>query len=249
MGKKSEKLEVIQALEMEEGKGAKVKRLFPTHNKRNFDPFVLMDEFFVEPPAGFPEHPHRGFEGITYMLEGGFQHSDNLGNESTVYAGGLQCFTAGKGLKHSELPAREGVNHGIQLWVNLPKAKKQIEPTYQQIDTDQIHEEQNNGNLIRTIAGDQKGPLQLHTDVLYQHYQLDGAQTVTKQIGKGFKGYVYVLKGSMQAQNGNKLEEGQALFFESLPEIKITSKGSVNFILLAGRPHGEPIRHWGPFVD
>jgi redox-sensitive bicupin YhaK (pirin superfamily) len=105
----------VVAVETFEGAGARVKRLFPTSQLRNFDPFVLLDEFLVEPPASFPSHPHRGFKAITYMLEGGFHHTDDLGNDSIVLAGGLQKFTAGRGIVHSELPGTKGLNRGLQL--------------------------------------------------------------------------------------------------------------------------------------
>ena len=130
----------IEAVETAEGAGAIVKRVFPTGQLKHFDPFPLLDEFNIEPPAGFPEHPHGGFEAVTYMLQGGFHHTDNLGNDSTVMAGGAQRFTAGKPIMHSELPGTEGSNRGLQLWIRLPTKLRDLEPTYQQVDPKDIPE-------------------------------------------------------------------------------------------------------------
>ncbi len=106
----------IKSIEMDEGEGARVKRLFPTNNyDGHHDPFVLMDEFFVSPPSGFPTHEHRGFEAITYMLDGSFRHEDNQGNKAEIGSGGVQAFNAGKSIKHSEAPGNEKLSHGIQL--------------------------------------------------------------------------------------------------------------------------------------
>ena len=132
----------VVALTVPEGDGVMVKRLMPRQGLMNFDPFVLMDHFDIE-GGGFPDHPHRGFEAITYMLDGGMQHVDNLGNKSVVYAGGLQRFTAGKGLVHSEMP--QGRAQGIQLWINLPKRLKQMQPSYQQVDAEDIPSDSNDG--------------------------------------------------------------------------------------------------------
>ena len=114
-----------------EGRGATVRRIFPGPDIRHLDPFVLLDDFGVRRPAGFPMHPHRGFEAFTYMIEGAFFHKDNLGNESEIFAGGTQRFTSGKGAWHSEMPSTDGRNRGLQLWVNLPRRLKPMPPDYE----------------------------------------------------------------------------------------------------------------------
>ncbi len=141
---------IHSAINVPEGDGVTVKRLMPVHGLRNFDPFVLWDHFDIS-GGGFPDHPHRGFEAITYLFDGGMNHTDNLGNKGVVHAGGAQRFTAGRGMVHSEFP--DGRAHGIQLWINLPKRLKSIAPAYQQVQADMIPEIQQDGVTIRTIAG------------------------------------------------------------------------------------------------
>ncbi len=131
-----------------EGRGARVQRVFPTQLTGYQDPFVLLDDFAVAEPAGFPDHPHRGFEAFTYMIEGGFHHKDNLGNDSVVETGGTQRFTAGKGARHSEMPGSGGVNRGLQLWINLPRSLKKMEPEYEPIHGDDIPENGDGKGLV-----------------------------------------------------------------------------------------------------
>ena len=119
----------------------------------NFDPFVLRDHFNLDPGRGFPDHPHRGFEGITYIFQGGMNHKDNLGNESFVKPGGAQRFTAGKGILHSEMPADNETTNGIQLWVNLPKKLKQMSPSYQQINDDMFPVTKIDGGEVKKLVG------------------------------------------------------------------------------------------------
>ena len=143
------------AVEMSEGDGVDVNRLFPVRSDRmNFDPFVLWDNFNIGAGHGFPTHPHRGFEAITYMFTGSIEHKDNLGNHSTVTAGGAQRFTAGRGIEHSEMPASDGMSNGIQLWINLAKNLKSIEPDYQQVDKENIPVKKIDGGQISIIVGD-----------------------------------------------------------------------------------------------
>ena len=150
-----------------EGDGARVNRLFPIRRQlMNYDPFVLWDHFELAPGAGFPEHPHRGFEAITYLFSGGIEHKDNLGHQSTVYAGGAQRFTAGSGITHSEMPAGESLSKGIQLWINLPRHLKQIDPAYQQIDAQDFTEELVNSVRVKTIVDAEEG-IQLNSKVSY----------------------------------------------------------------------------------
>src|SRR5690554_1382150 len=130
-----DKYKIIKSVKMAEGEGAKVNRVFPTNNYNKYhDPFVLMDEFFVEAPAEFPPHEHRGFEAISYMLEGSFKHEDNQGNKSEVKKGGIQAFNAGKSIVHSEAPGEDGLSRGIQLWLKLPEEYKNSDPEYFQVN-------------------------------------------------------------------------------------------------------------------
>lgn len=238
---------VINATEMEEGDGARVKRLFPVAGCRNIDPFVLFDEFFVVPPAGFPPHPHRGFEAITYMFEGSFQHEDNLGNSSTVDAGGAQRFTAGRGLVHSEMPRGDKVSHGIQLWINLSRAKKQIDPAYQQVNTDEFPENDADGIKIRTLVGNDS-PLLLETPVSYLDVQFHKTASTTLPVKNHAFAMIYVVEGELEV-NGQKLFPGQALQVEKVDRLSVSARSAARAMYLAASPHGGPIIQHGPFVD
>ncbi|MCK5001869.1 MAG: pirin family protein [Gammaproteobacteria bacterium] len=230
-----------------EGDGAEVQRLFPANGFMNFDPFVLWDHFNVSPGCGFPDHPHRGFEGITYIFEGSMKHKDNLGNESIVLPGGLQRFTAGSGIIHSEMPSPGSATKGIQLWVNLPQSLKKIEPTYQQVDTDSVPEHKISGGLVRELIG-KNSPLQLKTPVRYLDIKLDAGIQFDESLDDNFRGLVYVVEGQVEANN-QSLIAGQGLFFEGLNTIDFRTLSSVRMLLCYGSPHGEPIQQHGPYVD
>ncbi len=229
----------IKAVETAEGAGARVKRLFPTQYLQNYDPFVLLDEFFVDRDAGFPDHEHRGFEAVTYMLEGTFRHKDNLGNDIEVSVGGVQRFTAGSGIVHSEMPGKNNISHGLQLWVNLPKKLKKINPTYQQVDN--LPERKKDGLIIRIIVGE-NSPVELMTPVLYQDINIENKKTYDIKLPKGWRGFIYVLEGEL-----NDLNQGEALLIDK--NITIKTKTNSRFVFIAGNPHNEPIKQRGPFVD
>jgi len=243
----SVKMLIQQALNMEDGDSAKVRRLFPIPGFRNYDPFVLLDEFFVDPSSGFPTHPHRGFEAVTYIIKGGFRHQDNLGNDTTVFGGGAQRFTAGKGLSHSEMPVSEGIAHGFQLWINLPKRLKDIDPEYQQVDPKDIPEEEGDGCFIRNIIGN-NSPVQIKTPVMYQDITLKKDKKFTIEINKDYKGIIYLFEGKLSYGEGT-LPIGSALLLKSLDRIMLTAQEESRFIFLMGQPHNEPIKQWGPYVD
>ncbi|MDQ6989753.1 MAG: pirin family protein [Mariprofundaceae bacterium] len=233
----------IKALAVPEGDGVVVKRLMPSQNLRNYDPFVLCDHFDIE-SGGFPDHPHRGFEAITYMLAGGMQHADNLGNRSTVYAGGAQRFTAGKGIVHSEIPQGRAV--GLQLWINLPQKLKHIEPAYQQVDAADIKVEKKDGVLLRHIVGE--AGIILQTPVLYLDISLLPQSHYEVHIPDGFRGFVYVLQGHVWLQEQH-LHASEALFIEGVQHLQIQAKDNSQIMVCFGLPHGEPIYQHGPFVD
>ena len=241
-------IEIVEARLTSEGAGAEVRRLFPIPNLRmNYDPFVLWDHFFIQPGTGFPTHPHRGFEAITYLFEGAMEHKDNLGNCSTVLPGGAQRFTAGRGLEHSEMPAIDGVTSGIQLWINLPKCLKQLEPEYQQVDAEDITESEEHGIRIRHIVGEQ-GKVQLHTPVVYQDVQLTADHEFSVAVPAAFRGLLFVVAGELE-YSGQSLQAGSTLFFDELDSLAIPAKVDSRFMLCMGKPHGEPIRQYGPYVD
>lgn len=233
---------------MSEGDGVEVKRLFPLRAGRmNFDPFVLWDNFFLQPGNGFPDHPHRGFEAITYLFSGSIKHTDNLGNQSTVTAGGAQRFTAGKGLVHSEMPAAEGISNGIQLWINLPKRLKSIDPDYQQADATQLPTQQlQNGNM-RIIVGE-GSPVKLQTPVRYLGVQLQADGLYEEDIPPGQRGFVYIVEGDGVVLD-KAVTSDDAVFFDDLNHLSVTTTYACHFMVCYGQPHGEPIKQYGPYVD
>lgn len=235
------------ALETLEGAGVTVKRLFPVPGLRNLDPFVLWDHFSVAPGMGFPDHPHRGFEAITYMLEGSMRHTDNLGNQSTVTAGGAQRFTAGRGIVHSEMPGGGGDNTGIQLWINLPRRLKDVAPAYQQVDAGELPVERFETGWKKIIVGE-GSPLQLLSEVRYSELALQAGGHVEEPMPEGFTALAYVLQGQVRVA-GQVIDAGSACFVTDTARIVLDSEAGCRLMLCLGRPHGEPIYQHGPYVD
>ena len=229
-----------------EGEGAEVNRLFPVKGFMNFDPFVLWDDFTVPPSAGFPDHPHRGFEGVTYVFDGSMKHKDNLGNEATVEAGGLQRFTAGSGIVHSEMPSAFKATRGIQMWVNLPQRLKKVDPEYQQVNPDAVTEEKIDHGVVRHLIG-KNAQLEIKTPMIYLDVTLD--ESVYEQdIPQGYRGFVYLVSGSVDV-NGLSMTANQASFHDNTASLNISTDSGCRFLICFGKPHGEPIYQHGPFVD
>lgn len=242
------KSKISSAIETMEGSGVKVKRLFPIRaDLMNYDPFVLWDHFELTPGAGFPEHPHRGFEAITYLFKGSIEHKDNLNNQSTVYAGGAQRFTAGKGIVHSEMPAKNTMSTGIQMWVNLPRKLKQIEPAYQQVDAENIPEQIIDGVRVRTIVGTKEG-IQLCTPVQYLNVMFEQTSKYNAQIPTQQHGFVYVVNGDIQIDD-QTIKTGDAYYFEDTNAFHINGAENAHIMILSGQPHNEPIHQHGTYVD
>lgn len=236
------------AIEMSEGDGVDVNRLFPVSSKMmNYDPFVLWDNFNIGPERGFPTHPHRGFEAITYMFSGSIEHKDNLGNQSRVTSGGAQRFTAGRGLEHSEMPDSQDMSNGIQLWINLAKNKKTIEPDYQQVDKENIPSVDIDGGNIRIIVGEES-PVKLQTPVRYLEVNLDATSLLSETVPDNFRGFVYLLNGKLSI-NKETVNEKEAFFFENIDSLNVEALAESHFMLCMGKPHREPIHQHGPFVD
>ena len=235
---------IVNSITVPEGDGVTVKRLMPVAGLRNYDPFVLWDHFDIV-GGGFPDHPHRGFEAITYLFDGGMKHADNLGNDGTVHAGGAQRFTAGRGMVHSEFP--DGRAHGIQLWINLPQRLKFVEPAYQQCQMDQIPESDHDGVTIRTIVGE-TGAITLHTDVEYLDIHMAQRSWHERTIAPGMRGLIYPLSGQINV-SGYCLKAGQAAYVDGEKQIDIQSHCAARLMWCFGQPHHEPIHQHGPFVD
>ncbi len=232
-----------QAAMVHEGDGVTVKRLMPIQARSNFDPFVLWDHFDIN-SGGFPDHPHRGFEGVTYLFSGGMNHTDNLGNRGRVGAGGVQRFTAGHGIIHSEFPDGHAV--GIQLWVNLPQQLKDIAADYQQLAAEDVPQVQHGKSTVRTIIGN-RSPLQLHSKVTYQEIILHDALTLT--IPQGWRGLLYVVEGEITINDIHHCPAITAAFFDDETTLSLESRTGAQLMACFGQPLHEPIRQYGSFVD
>lgn len=238
---------IRDATVMQEGAGARVKRHLPLRGFMHFDPFVMFDHFELAPGTGFPEHPHRGFEAITYLFSGEIEHRDNLGNVSRVAAGGAQRFTAGAGIVHSEMPSAEEGASGIQLWVNLPQRLKAAEPSYQEAPAASVPEKRIAGGRERRIAGE-GGAVHLSSDAFYRHLILTADMDYEVDLPKGWRAIVYLKEGEVIVGD-RPMTAAQAAFLEDELVIRIRSTVPSELMIAAGRPHGEPIRQRGPYVD
>jgi len=235
--------------ETPEGDGVVVTRLFPTHQIMNHDPFVLFDHFTLKEGTGFPNHPHRGFEAITYVFEGGMNHKDNLGNDKFVSQGGAQVFCAGSGLIHSEMPANKGTTSGIQLWINLAKKEKGISPTYQFFEKGDLPSYSENGVEVTDIVG-ADSPVFLNTEITYQHLKFGKDSQKQILIQKNSNAIIYIVSGEFEI-NKQKTFAGESLLISTQEESphNVMSHNEGSLVICSGTPHREPIYQHGPYVD
>lgn len=239
----------VTATSMQEGDGVTVYRLMPVAERAHHDPFVLWDHFTITPGHGFPDHPHRGFEAITFLFSGSIEHRDNQGNHATIHAGGAQAFCAGSGIIHSEMPAAEGNSEGIQLWINLPQHLKTLPPTYQQREEHELPQTAlpGGGTLWHIVESEQA--IHLHTEVIYRALQLFPAGHYTMTPPQTMRGILYLVSGQARV-DGADLYKGEALLYEEGERtLRIDSDDGCRIMLCFGRPHREPIHQHGPFVD
>jgi redox-sensitive bicupin YhaK (pirin superfamily) len=244
-----------------EGAGVHLKRAFGYNEVAHLDPFLLLDDFRSSNPddyiAGFPWHPHRGIETVTYMLEGIVEHGDSMGNKGIIRAGELQWMTAGNGIIHQEMP--KGINGrmgGFQLWVNLPSTHKMMEPRYREIKKEAVKEVlKDNGIKIRVISGQVgkiKGPVQdLVVDIEYLDITIAPGIEFEHDIKKEHKAFAYIINGSGYFEPGNKASIGKEhlIIFKDGDNVKIKANyKELRFLLISGKPLGEPIAWNGPIV-
>jgi redox-sensitive bicupin YhaK (pirin superfamily) len=254
---------VIRGIPTSDGAGVKLRRVIGQPDLPELDPFLLLDEFGTDSPddyiAGFPEHPHRGFETVTYMLDGRMRHRDNHGHEGVLVPGSVQWMTAGRGIVHSEMPQQqEGRMRGFQLWLNLPARDKMTEPKYQEFGPDRIPVATPGAGIsVKVIAGEVgavKGPIrQPATDPTYLDMALDaGAQYVHELPGQ-HAAFMYVYEGSVRVVEGAKesvVKNGELAVLSEGTEVRLVgdSNGTSRAILVAGKPLREPVARHGPFV-
>ena len=246
---------IIQGVKTIDGAGVNLTRIIPGTEIDMIDPFLLLDEFGSDDPsdyiAGFPAHPHRGFETITYMINGKFRHRDSMGNEGFLTDGSVQWMTAGKGVIHSEMPEQtDGKVRGFQLWLNLPKEKKLINPSYNDIPAEKIPIINIPGGKAKVISGTFSGvtgPGYSHTGVLYLDISLEEGSEITVPIENGWNGFCYIYEGSIfSAKQVNKSHI--AVLSENGDFICKAAEDDTQFILVAGLPLNEPVSRGGPFV-
>ncbi|WP_210130832.1 pirin family protein [Stenotrophomonas rhizophila] len=252
----------IRGMATSDGAGVRLTRVIGGPSLPDLDPFLLLDEFGTDRAedyiAGFPSHPHRGFETVTYMLDGRMRHKDNHGNEGLLTPGSVQWMTAGRGLVHSEMPEQEsGQMRGFQLWVNLPARDKMTDPKYQEFAPDRIPLAQPApGVQVKVIAGqvgDTVGPIvQPATDPLYLDVQLDAGTSWDYVLPEGHNAFAYVFEGGLTIGDGDDArpvdrQEMAVLDGGELLQLR-AGAGGARLILVAGRPLREPVVRHGPFV-
>jgi len=250
--------QVYPSVETQDGDGVKIKRVAIRGQLQTLDPFLLLDEIKSDDSAdyigGFPPHPHRGFDTITYMLEGAFSHEDHMGNKGHLSTGGAQWMRAGRGVIHSEMPEQsDGKLHGFQLWINLPAKDKMSEPAYQDVQGDEVPELEldNQTGLIRVLAGqyqDSKGPIQGATaDTHYFDIKLQANSNLNLPTHPSYTTLIFVYQGSLSIQRQN-LQQGHLAKLSAGDELTIATADGAQFLFLSASPWGEPIANYGPFV-
>jgi len=255
----------ITGIDTADGDGVKLTRIIGSPKLNMLDPFLLLDCFESDQAqdyiGGFPEHPHRGFETVTYLLNGRMRHKDNAGHEGVIESGDVQWMTAGRGILHSEMPEQEdGLLKGFQLWVNLPGVAKMSAPKYQEYSSEVLPiEPLDNGGTVKVIAGVTNhgtvGPVKNnYVSPTYMDINLPKGSDFRQTITKGHNAFIYVLEGSISINNASNnrkqalaaktlgiLSDGEQLCLQSIEQ------GS-RFLLLAGKPLNEPVVRGGPFV-
>ena len=235
---------VLSGYPATDGAGVRMTRVIATPILDHFDPFLLLDEFRSDDPddyiAGFPDHPHRGFETVTYMLAGSMEHKDNQGNAGILGPGSVQWMTAGRGIVHSEMPRQEnGLMWGFQLWVNLPAESKMTQPAYQEIPADGVPEVAfSDGVTVKVIAGsvgEVTGPIQgVATEPLYLDVRMQPGTDAQFVVPATHNAFIYVY--------GGRLEQGPG------DAVSVAAPEGSRMLLVAGKPLNEPIARYGPFV-
>lgn len=259
--------DVIEPIYVIEGAGVLLRRSMATQTLDYLDPFLLFDHFGSENPedylAGFPMHPHRGIETVTYMLDGRVDHKDSMGNSGSIGKGDVQWMTAGSGILHEEMPKKpeEGIMEGFQLWVNLPASLKMIEPRYRGLTSSQIPEvECDDGITVKIIAGEfggVKGAVkEIFADPTYLDVTVPAGALFEQPVKEGHTAFAYVFEGEgifgdfelNSLNNGKSVPATRLLIFADGDLVRVYAKNHVRFLLVSGKPLNEPVARYGPFV-
>ncbi|KAL0848398.1 hypothetical protein Bca101_021645 [Brassica carinata] len=239
-----------------EGEGALIRNGITEIDQALLDPFVLLVDFSFSLPAGFPDHPHRGFESVTYMLQGGIIHKYLKGHVSTIKAGDVQWMTAGRGIIHSEFPEEE-VNNGLQLWINLPSIHRMIEPKNLELSSLEIPRAAKDGVEVKVIAGDSMGiksPYYTTTPIMFLDFTLKPGSQTHQTVPESWTAFAYVLEGDegvFGSLNSLAIQAHHVVVFGPGDLVSVWNKSTsraLRFLLIAGEPIGEPLVQCGPFV-
>lgn len=251
---------IVKGASTSEGAGVRLTRIITQDLQQRLDPFLLLDVFRTDDPgeyaAGFPAHPHRGFETITYMLAGRMRHRDSAGHEGLLQNGGVQWMTAGRGVIHSEMPEQEhGAMEGFQLWLNLPARRKMTAPWYRDISREEIPGyTTTEGVAVRVIAGESNGVAgavqREDTEPVYIDVDMPANSLFSTALPAAHNAFVYVYRGEVTI-GGTPVGEGRMAILANTPQadgVLLISSGPAKAILVSGKPLGEPIVQHGPFV-
>ncbi len=250
---------LVQGVQTSDGAGVRLTRVLTQNLQKRLDPFLMLDAFRNDNPddyiGGFPDHPHRGFETVTYMLAGRMRHHDSAGNEGMLGPMGAQWMTAGSGLIHSELPEQEeGLMEGFQLWVNLPARNKMIAPYYQDIPAKAIPEFTTDAGVrVRVIAGVSHGVVgaveRPDTEPLYLDIHLPAGSSFSQPVDPGFNAFTYTYRGEVMIGQTTVSDRHMAILANDGGDaVHIEAREAARMILVAGKPLNEPIVQYGPFV-
>jgi quercetin 2,3-dioxygenase len=251
---------IVTGMATSDGAGVKLTRVLTQNLQQRLDPFLMLDNFRSDDPddyiAGFPDHPHRGFETVTYMIAGRMRHRDNAGHQGLLQNGGVQWMTAGRGIIHSEMPEQEdGVMEGFQLWLNLPARRKMIPAWYRDIPKAEIPEYvTTEGVTVRVIAGTSNGVTgamtREDTEPLYIDIDLPAGSSFSTAFPAAHNAFIYVYRGAVTI-GGKGLDENRMGILANLPQadgVQLSAIVPAKAILVTGKPLGEPIMQHGPFV-
>ena len=250
---------IVKAIQTSDGAGVKLKRSMGIPELDFIDPFLMFDEFGSENKddyiAGFPPHPHRGIETVTYMLSGEFRHEDSTGNKGDLGPGSVQWMTAAGGIIHSEMPImKEGKLHGFQLWVNMPAKLKMSKPSYQNIEPKEIPEFKDQEKKIKIIAGkyqDKIGPVKgISVDPIYIDVELEKDKIFNFIIPSSHNAFVYLVNGEIKIGNKKheQLKNSNLICLQNGDDLSVFANKKSKFLVIAGKPIGEPVARGGPFV-
>ncbi|OUV60912.1 MAG: hypothetical protein CBC88_01425 [Candidatus Pelagibacter sp. TMED128] len=250
---------IVKAINSSDGAGVKLKRSIGTPEADYIDPFLMLDEFGSENKddylAGFPPHPHRGIETVTYMLQGEFEHEDSTGAKGKMVPGDVQWMKTGRGIIHSEMPAMTGGKLlGFQLWINMPAKLKKNKPEYLYIKSNELGIHEDSEKIVKIIAGKYEkieGPQINHNvEPIYFHIVLNEKKEFKCEVPEGHNSFIYLLKGELKIgeKEHDKIKDSSLILLKKGNTLTLKANKKTEFLFIAGKPIGEPIARGGPFV-